>query len=228
MALLITQASGSRPASPSPSDPVRQRIMDAAERLFSEEGFAATSLRQITAEAGVNLAAVNYHFGSKENLHLELIARAVSPLNEQRLALLDAAESAAAPHPASIEAILDAFGRPCFDLARRPESASTLRLLAKSLHENEQHMRALMERECRPIIDRFLPALTLALPGCPPERILWGFHFTFGSLVHALTQSHALKFIAPGQCDFTPLETTLTRWITFSAAGLRAAAQGAP
>lgn len=228
MAPLLARAPVSGTVSPTPSDPVRQRIMDAAERLFSEEGFAATSLRQITAEAGVNLAAVNYHFGSKENLHLELIARAVAPLNARRLALLDAAEAAAAPRPASIEAILDAFGRPCFDLARQPESASTLRLLAKSLHENEQHMRTLMERECRPIIERFFPALTLALPGCLPERIFWGFHFAFGGLVHALTQGPALEHITQGQCGSAHPEATLARWITFSAAGLRAAAQGAP
>lgn len=209
--------------SPHSSEDVRLRIMDAAERLFSAEGFAATSLRQITSEAGVNLAAVNYHFGSKENLHLELIARAVAPLNARRIALLDAAERAAAPRPVTIEAILEAFGRPCLELSGQKHHAATLRLLAKSLHENEHHMRLLMERECRPIIDRFFPALTRALPTCPPERIFWSFHFAFGSLIHALTQSSALHHITQGQCGPADPETTLTRWITFCAAGLRAA-----
>jgi len=211
-----------------PADPVRQRIIDAAARLFSAEGFAATSLRQITAEAGVNLAAVNYHFGSKENLHLELIARAVAPLNARRVALLDQAEAAASPHPAPIESILDAFGRPCFDMSRQPGNESTLRLLAKSLHENEQHMRILMERECRPIIERFFPALTRALPGCPPERIHWAFHFSFGSLVHALTQADALNHITQGRCGPVDPDTALSRWVTFCAAGLRASALGSP
>ena len=220
-------AESSKPMEPT-GDPVRQRIMDAAERLFSAEGFAATSLRQITAEAGVNLAAVNYHFGSKENLHVELIARAVAPLNAHRLELLDAAEAAAAPHSPSVESILDCFGRPAFELSRQPESTRTLRLLAKSLHENEHHMRTLMERECRPIIERFFPALQRALPGSPTERIFWAFHFAFGSLVHALSQGPALEHITQGQCGTFDPEICLARWITFCASGLRATAQQSP
>lgn len=199
---------------------VRQRIMDAAERLFSEEGFAATSLRQITTLAGVNLASVNYYFGSKENLHMELIARAVAPINARRIELLDKAEAQAAPRPVTVEAILDAFGRPCFELLARENHQATLRLLAKSLHENEHHMRLLMERECRPIIDRFIPALNRALPGCAPEQIYWGFHFAFGALVHALTQTPALHHITQGQCGSSDPESILRRWVAYSAAGL--------
>src|ERR687891_1473936 len=87
----------------------RERILDAAEQRFSEEGFAGTSLREITALAGVNVAAVNYHFGSKEELLRAVLSRIVEPVNRERLELLQRAEEAAAPHPSPVEAILEAF-----------------------------------------------------------------------------------------------------------------------
>src|SRR3954471_3227822 len=83
------------------------RILDTAERLFAESGFAATSLRQIISEAGVNLAAVHYHFGSKDELLDAVVTRKAAPVNEERLALLDGL-----PAEAGIPAILDAFLTP--------------------------------------------------------------------------------------------------------------------
>ena len=73
----------------------KDRILDSAERLFARDGFEATSLRAITAEANVNLAAVNYHFQSKEALVQTVIGRRMGPVNAQRLALLDAYEAEA-------------------------------------------------------------------------------------------------------------------------------------
>ena len=77
----------------------KDRILDTAERLFARDGFEATSLRSITAEAGVNLAAINYHFQSKEALVQAVIGRRMGPMNDRRLALLDAYEAQAATPP---------------------------------------------------------------------------------------------------------------------------------
>ena len=96
----------------------RQKIMDVAERLFGEQGYDATSLRHIIAEAGVNLAAVHYHFGSKEDLLLELVMRKISPVNQERLALLDQAEAECAPDPPSVERVLEAFLMPALQAKR--------------------------------------------------------------------------------------------------------------
>src|SRR5882724_1371308 len=94
----------------------KARILDAAEALFMEHGFEATSLRQITATAGVNLAAVNYHFGSKEELFQAVLTRRLDPMNQERIALLTRFEREAAPHALSCERILAAMFIPALRL----------------------------------------------------------------------------------------------------------------
>src|SRR5690349_4977538 len=90
----------------------RRRILEAAERLFLEHGFDGTSLRMLTAAAGVNLAAVNYHFGGKDELFRDMLAARFDPLNRDRIALLDDYERAAADRPLDCEALLSALFAP--------------------------------------------------------------------------------------------------------------------
>src|SRR6185369_13509584 len=97
----------------------RERILDTAERLFGEQGIDATSLRQIIAEANVNLAAIHYHFGSKDELLDELIVRKATPVNEQRLALLDQAIADAGSGVLTVEAVLHAFMVPMAPMAEQ-------------------------------------------------------------------------------------------------------------
>src|SRR5260221_4491016 len=89
----------------------RSRILDVAEELFSEQGFDRVSIRDITRKAQVNLAAINYHFGSKEDLIAAIFERRVVPVNEARLAALKAAQDSAKKNP-RLEDILEAFIRP--------------------------------------------------------------------------------------------------------------------
>src|SRR5580658_6697560 len=123
----------------------KQRILDTAERLFGERGYDAISLRHIIGEAGVNLAAVHYHFGSKEDLLDQVILRKVGPVNEARLALLDQAEQEASGAPVPIEQILRAFLIPTTEVARRnPEFAKVMgRVVAEGHIERiaAQHFR---------------------------------------------------------------------------------------
>ncbi len=84
----------------------KQRILDTAERLFADRGFAGTSLRAITREADVNQAAVHYHYGSKDELLKAVLNRLIVPMNEERLRLLDEATAAADPEPPTVDAIL--------------------------------------------------------------------------------------------------------------------------
>src|SRR6185312_11029386 len=90
------------------SGATKDRILDAAEALFMEHGFEATSLRAITTAAGVNLAAVNYHFGSKEELFQSVLTRRLDPMNQERVALLTELERGAAPGPVACDRILSA------------------------------------------------------------------------------------------------------------------------
>src|SRR5215471_5042092 len=94
-----------------PEAPVatKVRILDAAEALFMEHGYEATSLRIITAAAGVNLAAVNYHFGSKEELFQSVLTRRLDPMNQQRVEILTRMEREAGPDPVPCERILSAM-----------------------------------------------------------------------------------------------------------------------
>src|SRR5579864_4688441 len=94
----------------------KNRILNAAERLFAHDGFEATSLRAITTEANVNLAAVNYHFQSKDALVRAVIGRRMGPVNEKRIAMLDACEAGAGDGPLPLEPLLEAFLRPVLEI----------------------------------------------------------------------------------------------------------------
>src|SRR3954466_315489 len=113
------------------SPDTKTRILDAAESLFMEHGFEATSPRQLTATAGVNLAAVNYHFGSKEELFQAVLTRRLDPMNQKRMALLTDLERVHAPDPVPCERILAALFIPALELARDPQHGGSnfLRLL---------------------------------------------------------------------------------------------------
>src|SRR6476659_7818141 len=102
-------ASAAPPVDPSAAGATKARILDAAEMLFMEHGFEATSLRAITAAAAVNLAAVNYHFGSKEELFQSVLPRRLDPMNQRRLELLTRFEAEAAPKPLPCDRILSAL-----------------------------------------------------------------------------------------------------------------------
>src|SRR5574340_767840 len=99
-----------------PSAGTKDRILDAAERLFAEHGFNGTSLRMITAAADVNLAAVNYHFRSKETLIEAVYKRRIGPANEKRLRMLDEYEAAAGDGAVPVENILRALVAPMLEL----------------------------------------------------------------------------------------------------------------
>ena len=160
----------------------KQRILDAAEKLFGENGYAATSLRHIISEAQVNLAAIHYHFGSKQDLLDQVIMRKASPMNERRLKLLDQFESQAAPEPASVEKIIVAFILPALLIDKSPQFVKLMgRVHAEGL------MPEIARRNFRPMIDRFLSALHKALPEMSAKELLWKSHFALGALALALT-----------------------------------------
>src|SRR5438128_1222220 len=100
------------------SPDTKTRILDAAESLFMEHGFEATSLRQLTSAAGVNLAAVNYHFGSKEELFQSVLTRRLDPMNQERIELLEKLEREAGGKPIGVEKILSSMLIPALRLAR--------------------------------------------------------------------------------------------------------------
>ena len=203
----------------------KERILGAAEELFMEHGFEATSLRQITAAAGVNLASAHYHFGSKEELFEAVLTRRLDPMNQERVALLTRFEHAAAPHPLSCEKILAAMFIPALKLARDRERGGKnfLRLLGRAYADPAPFIRHFLSDQYAVMIARFKAAFRRALPQLPKKELTWRLHFIMGALSYTLAGTDTLKLIAalsPGEADND--ELLLRRLAPFLIAGLRA------
>jgi AcrR family transcriptional regulator len=202
----------------------KDRILDAAESLFMEHGFEATSLRSITAAAGVNLAAVNYHFGSKEELFQAVLTRRLDPMNQERLDLLTALERAAAPGAVSCEQILSAMFVPALRLARDPARGGKnfLRLLGRAYADPAPFIRQFLSAQYAVMIARFKAAFARALPELPPKELSWRLHFIMGALSYTLAGTDALKLIAElTSTDAGNDEMLLRRLAPFLLAGLQ-------
>jgi AcrR family transcriptional regulator len=160
----------------------KQKILDAAERLIAEQGYAATSLRQIIGEAGVNLASVHYHFGSKEELLDGLVMRKVGAVNERRLEVLSQYESEAGGKPVPVVKILDAFLTPMGAVAsKNPQFVRVMgRVVAEGL------LPGLLEKNFQVVQVRFFGALRKALPLLPDEEFRARTHFMIGLVAHTM------------------------------------------
>jgi AcrR family transcriptional regulator len=189
----------------------KTRILDAAEKLFGINGFDATSLRDITTEAEVNLAAVNYHFQSKDSLIEAVIVRRVEPINNKRLSLLDAA----GPNP-TVEQVLIAYLGPVFNQEVSPA------VMGQVLAAPDIFVTQFFKKHFAAIVERFTAALKKALPESREADLLWNLHFTAGAMTHVLARGHLLRELTHGQCDPSDRPAVLARLVTFSAAGLRA------
>jgi AcrR family transcriptional regulator len=207
------------------SSATQEKILDSAEELFMEHGFEATSLRQITAAAKVNLAAVNYHFGSKEELFQAVLTRRLDPMNQERLALLTRFEHDAAPKPLSCERILAAMFIPALRLARDPQRGGKnfLRLLGRAYADPAPFIRHFLSEQYALMIARFKAAFGRALPHLPKKELGWRLHFVMGALSYTLAGTDALKLIAalnPRAAGND--EALLRRLAPFLIAGLKA------
>jgi len=200
----------------------KTRILDAAERLLSERGFTAISLRAVTAGAGVNLGAVNYHFQSKKALIQAVFARRLEPLNRRRLAALDACEARAAGKPVPLEELLHAFLGPVM----KPDGAGSgfVQLMGRMYTEPSLDVRRVFSAEMGKIAQRFISAFRRALPELPPEELFWRLLFTIGAMAQTLGAGLLLHFISGGICDPSDLEGIEKRLIRFAGAGFRASA----
>jgi AcrR family transcriptional regulator len=199
----------------------KDRILDAAERLFARDGFDATSLRAITAEADVNLAAVNYHFQSKEALVQAVIGRRMGPVSVRRLALLDAYEAEAGDAPVPVEKIMDAFLRPVIEMVGS-HAHEFVPVIGRLYTEPGEFAARLYKQQFEPLAQRFMPALERALPELPHVELSWRVHFAIGSMAHTMGASKLLLMMSGGAADVSDVEGTLVRMKAFILAGLEA------
>ena len=206
----------------------RERILDAAERLFMAHGYEGTSMRQITGEAGVNLAAANYHFGSKESLMQEVFRRRLDWLNEERMRVLDAYEKDAGGNALKPSQIVDGFFGTLLRLADHEQHGGMtfLRLLGRTLTEPSEFIRTFLAHEYKPVMDRYKEALFRALPVVPKAEIVWRFHFMLGATSYAIAGTDALRLVTDWQIEEEDsndrLDRLVPRLMSFLLGGLRA------
>jgi len=171
----------------------KERILDVAERLFAEQGFANTSLRHIIAEAGVNLAAIHYHFGSKEELLDELIRRRADPVNQARIDALGRLEAKAGAKPPEVEAILRAFLEPGIKaaLAHPPLIRFVGRMHAEGMNLE------VFRKHFGPVVQRYIAVMRRALPDLPEDEFMVRLRYTAG----------AMAFGVQDECTAAPLDS---------------------
>ncbi|HEV3008112.1 MAG TPA: TetR family transcriptional regulator, partial [Burkholderiales bacterium] len=170
------------------------RILDAAEELFMQHGFEGTSMRHLTARAGVNLAAVNYHFGSKHALIEAVFRRRLDPMNTERIAELERLET---NNNLSPESIIRAFVGPSLRMIEDVKGGRNfIRLLGRTYTEPAKTVRALIGQMYAPAMERYKSALQRALPQMPGDELVWRMHFMFGTLAYTLAATDTVQLIA--------------------------------
>ena len=201
----------------------RRRVLDAAEQLFAERGIKGVSIRDITQAAGVNLAAINYHFGTKQGLAAEVIKHCLDPLNEKRLQLLDEVEAKAGGRPPKLEAVLEAMIRPAVERGFDHEGSETfLRLTGRCLSEPNVEIEQLVRSHFEKLLRRFDAAFLHALPGLKPEELFWRINFIHGALHYSLLTCGKQKSLPVKMRKNLDAKGLIHRLVAFTAAGLRA------
>jgi AcrR family transcriptional regulator len=196
----------------------KERILAAAEALFAQRGFDGASLRQLTSDAGVNLAAVNYHFGSKEKLVEQVFRRRLDALNARRLAAL--AKVAGQPET-RLEDVLDAFIRPALELSHDDNGSLFMRVLARAFAEHDDTLRKFLSENYGHVMRQFTAEFARLLPRLSKEELYWRIDLVTGALTHAMSGFGMIQR-KHDVSESAHREQTVAHLVRFAAAGLRA------
>jgi AcrR family transcriptional regulator len=207
-----------------PEGLTKARLLDVAERLFADHGIDGTSLREITKEAKTNLAAVNYHFSSKDGLIAAVFARRLEPLSAEQSALLDAIEQRAGEQPARLEDVLRAIIQPAvIGKSSLHEGQEPFhRLMGRVFAEPGSQLQLLVKTQFEKVSQRFDRLLRRSLPQLSAEEVFWRRQFLIGALHHVLLisdkpDSYAALGLHP---SFEP-HRMVEQLVDFAAAGFR-------
>ena len=202
-----------------------ERVLRAAEALFAERGFDTVSLRDITGAAEVNVAAVNYHFGSKDKLVDAVVERHVTPINQERLRLLDEYEAETGEEAVAVRSILEAFLAPVLRHIVSGEMSEHLfgKFMGRLIGERGYSLPQPVRPSFGVMARRFSGALRKAVPELSEEGALWRMHFSFGVMSNTLTHGDTLQQISGGRAGDPPIEFLFEQIIEFCAAGIEGA-----
>ena len=203
----------------------KERILDAAEHLFAAEGFHNSSLRAITGNAKANVAAVNYHFGSKEALLEAVFERRLVPLNRLRREKLEAIRQAArqsGSHPLTAE-VLRAFVEPTLSFRDSgPGAEAFVRLVGRAIAEPDDTLRKIFMRQMEPIFYLLYDTLRDALPQFSQNTLFWRLHFALGAMSHTMCMAGLFQLLPPGVTPPTDAASLTTLLLDFITAGMEA------
>jgi AcrR family transcriptional regulator len=204
----------------------KDSILNAAEQLFAERGYEATSLRAITTAAGVNLAAVNYHFQSKDQLLRALFTRGMQRLNRKRTALLDSYQAEYGKKTVPPEKLVRALIGPMVDISGNEVKGSKVfgMLLGRMYASPQGPLDDILVSDIEKFSERFKSAIRRTLPEIPLEDLFWRSFFAIGATAHTLISSHLVGLISQGLCNPDDREAVLEKLISFIVAGLKASA----
>lgn len=209
------------------SDQTKTAILTAAEMLWADRSFGEVTMRDIVAAAGVNLAAVNYHFGSKDELLADLFISRTTVLNRERFAELKAAELDGGGRP-SVEAILRALVGPPLRWCLSPDlqRSAAARFMTRASVETVPPIKKIVDREFRHL-QRFATALRVALPDRDEADIYWGLHFALAMIRQTVTDSERLKKLSGGLCDLNDTDDIIRRIVAAARGTLEGSASAA-
>lgn len=199
-------------------------ILDAAENLFVEQGFEGASLRSVTAMADVNIAAIHYHFGSKDALVKAVLERRLSPINQERLDRLNALEVSPRGAELQLEDILRALFEPALRMSGFGDRSNNniARLIGRIFSEPSNSLQLFLKERFHEVFERFTAALRSVLPNLPEVDFFWRIHFMMGAMCHTLCDQERPRLLSGGICNPHCFEETCDQLIVFVAGGLRA------
>jgi AcrR family transcriptional regulator len=205
------------------------QILDAAEKLFARQGFEATSLRAIIADAGVNLAAIHYHFRSKEGLVRAVLQRRLAPINVERIRQLEACQRKSRAKGPQVETILEAFLAPPLYLALKHSVQGRLlmQLMGRILLQSSELLERAAGDQFLCVATRFLQAFQQALPHLSKQEIAWRLNFTIGAASKALFGGIPMKILSEATHESLAerdIKRILRKLIAYTAGGMKAPA----
>ena len=198
--------------------PVRQRLLDAGEELFSAHGWNGVSVRDITSVAKVSLAALNYHFGEKEKLLGAIFAARAKPIAAERMRLLAELD---ARGDASLETVIEAFLRPALTADAELGGKVFAKLRARLATEPQEFSRQILSDAFDESSRKYLAAFQRLLPELAPTELAWRFHFLLGAMVYTMADPGRIQSLTDGLCDPGEVDAALRRLVPFLAAGFR-------
>ncbi len=203
----------------------KTRILDQAERLFAEQGFRNTSLRTLTERARVNLAAVNYHFDSKDGLLQAVLERRLRPLNQLRQQRIDEvlAEAHLRQEQPSVRDLVSAFVIPTLEFGASSRGAGHfLQLIGRTWNEPDEKVRSAVLEQVRPLISNFSAALGMALPQLPENILRLRLMFLLSSLGYIMSSGSNSPPLQDTGTDQPDKQLTTREFMKFILAGLEA------